>query len=169
MVKACQKVLSNEVQLTHRNNIKRFSVFTDSFNLFWLSIQTQVLLIHLYPPYCEQAHEQLPFLSGRFNKIQMGWYTLEKEECAIMVTVQSMHWLTATHEGYSLFIDQNNCLYLFDLLAVVVDLSQMSARKITRWAARFLSFNYVCFQISGNSNVWADFSANGRLKVKLHA
>lgn len=104
----------------------------------------------------EQRHEPLGFLSGRFDTIQLGWSTLEKEAYAVLANLTRMHWLAATPNGFDLYTDHNNLIFLFDPLSVVPDLSQTTLRKVLRWAVRLSMYRYTCFHIKGTDNVWAD-------------
>ena len=80
----------------------------------------------------QQRHAPLAFLSDRFDKTQLGWAVLEKEAYAVMNTLDRMHWLAATPDGFDLYTDHNNLIFLFDPLAVVDDTSQSSLRKVLR-------------------------------------
>ncbi len=107
-------------------------------------------------PHKEQRHAPLAFLSGRFDKTQLGCSVLEKEAYAVMNTLDRMHWLVATPAGLYLYTDHNNLIFLFDPLAVVEDMSQSSLRKVLRWAVKLSVYNYTCYHIKGEENVWAD-------------
>ena len=67
-----------------------------------------------------------------------------------------MHWLLAIPEGFDLFTDHNNLVFIFDPLAILPDLSQTAVKKVLRWAVRMSQYNYICYHIKGRDNVWAD-------------
>ena len=117
---------------------------------------TQVPYTELSKPHVDQRHEPLAFLSGHFTGSQLGWSTLEKEAFAVMATTDRMHWILATPDGFDLYTDHQNLIFLFDPLAIVPDLSMSSLRKVLRWAVRLTMYNYTCVHIKGVDNVWAD-------------
>lgn len=106
----------------------------------------------------DKSHEPLEFLLGQFTGSQIGWATLEKEKeaFAVMVTTDRMYWLLPTPDGFDLYTDSHNLLFLFDSLAVVPDISISSTCKVLRWDVRFRMYNYTCLHIKGLDNVWAD-------------
>ena len=107
-------------------------------------------------PHKDQRHSPLAFLSGRFNATQLGWSVLEKEAFAVLHTLDRMHWLVTNPDGFDLYTDHNNLIFLFDPLSVVPDMSQTTLRKVLRWAVRLSLYQYTCFHITGEDNVWAD-------------
>lgn len=152
----CKQALENQVTLTHRDLSKRLCVFTDASELLWSGIVTQVPFGDLAKPFVDQRHAPLCFLSGQFTNAELRWATIEKEAYATMATVERMNWLLATTDGFDLFTDHKNLIFLFDPLAVVTDMSQTTLRKVLRWAVRLSAYNYTCVHISGVDNVWAD-------------
>ena len=73
-----------------------------------------------------------------------------------MATLGRMHWLLADPQGFDLYTDHNNLIYIFDPTSVVTDISQTTIRKVLRWAVRLSVYNYTCVHINGTDNVWAD-------------
>lgn len=67
-----------------------------------------------------------------------------------------MHRLVATKERFDHYTDQNNIIFLFDSLPVVQDISQSSLRKVPRWAVKLRVYNYTCYHIKDEANVWTD-------------
>jgi len=153
---ACKTALARQVTLSHRDETQRLCIYTDASDTVWSGIVTQVPPIDLSKPHSEQRHSPLAFLSGRFSSTQLGWSTLEKEAYAVLASLQRMHWLAATPNGFDLYTDHNNLIFLFDPLSVVPDLSQTTLRKVLRWAVWLSMYNYTCFHIRGTDNVWAD-------------
>ena len=96
---------------------------------------TQVPYTDLAKPHVDQRHEPLAFLSGHFTGSQLGWSTLEKA-LAVMATTDRMHWILATPDGFNLYTDHQNLIFLFDPFAIVPDLSMSSLRKVLRWTVR---------------------------------
>ena len=153
---ACKTALADQVTPSHRDETQRLCVYTDASDTVWSGIFTQVPREDLSKPHSEQCHQPLAFLSGRFNKTQLGWAIIEKEVYAVLASLERMHWLAATPDGFDLYTDHNNLIFLFDPLSVVPDLSQTTLRKVLRWAVRLSMYNYTCFHIKGADNVWAD-------------
>lgn len=108
---------------------------------------TQASPSDMSKPHVDQLNKHLCFLSAQFRGAELRWLTIEKEEYATMANVQWMHWLLATSDGFDLFTDHNNLIFLFEPLAVVTDLSQSSLRKVFRWEARLSLYNYTFVQI----------------------
>jgi len=152
----CKKALASQVTLSHRDPSQRLCVYTDASDMAWSGIVTQVPLCDVSKPHAEQRHSPIAFLSGRFDKTQLGWSVLEKEAFAVMNTLDRMHWIVATPDGFDLYTDHNNLIFLFDPLAVVPDMSQTSLRKVLRWAVKLSVYRYTCYHIKGADNVWAD-------------
>ena len=148
--------LAKQVTLSHRDPLRRLCVYTDASDEVWSGIVTQVPYQDLDKPRKDQNHEPLAFLSSRFDSTQLGWATMEKEAFAVLATLGRMHWIVATPEGFDLYTDHNNLIFLFDPLFVVADLSQGTLRKVLRWAVKLSMYNYTCFHIKGLDNVWAD-------------
>lgn len=152
----CKTALAKQVTLSHRDTDKRLCVYTDASDSVWSGIVTQVPYEDLKLNHADQRHEPLAFLSGRFNSVQSGWAILEKEAYAILATLARMHWTVATPDGFDLFTDHNNLIFLFDPLSVMPDMTQTTLRKVLRWAVRLSVYSYTCFHIKGPDNVWAD-------------
>lgn len=131
-------------------------MLTDACNTTWTGIVTQVPTEDLDKPHQDQNYRPLGFLSDRLSKAQLGRSASKKKAYAITATVTRMHCLTAIHDGFNLYKDHNNLLFLFDTLAVATDLSETSVCKMLRWAVHLSSYNYICYRISGTDNVWAN-------------
>lgn len=151
----CKKILGEQTTLAHLDEIKWFRVYTEASDTIWSGILTQVIWEDLFNVHKEQRLEPLAFLSRRFNNTQFGWATIEKEGYAVIETLEHMHWLRATPDGFDLYTDHNNLIFLFNPLSVVPDLSQTSLREIHRWAVHLSVYNYTSFYIKGSNNVWA--------------
>lgn len=107
-------------------------------------------------PHAEQHQDPLDFHSGRFSRTQMGWSTLEKEAFAVVASIERSHWLASRSDGFNLFTDHNNLIFIFDPLSVMPDINEAATRKVLRWAVRLSAYNYVCCHIGGDDNIWAD-------------
>ena len=125
----CKKALPNQVTLTHRDESKRLRIYTYSSDHVWSGILTQIPTSDIGKEHIAQNHEPLAFLSGRFNNTQLRWYILEKESFATLASLQKIHWMCATSQGFDLFTDHNNLIFLFNQLSVAPDLSLSSLKK----------------------------------------
>lgn len=148
-----KNALAHQTTLAHRKKNFRLCVHTDACDLVCSGVVTQIPPSDISKSHFEQSHEPLPFLSGKFKGAQLTWSTLEKDAFAIMAKVERMHWILATSEGFDLFTNHHNLIFLFDSLAVLPDLSQTSLRKTLRRAVCLSAYNYTCVHIKGFDNV----------------
>lgn len=123
----CNKTaLENNVTLAHHDNSTRLCVYTDTSDIIWSGTITQTPPEDLSKDHIDQRHQPLASLSGHFSGVQLGWSTFEQEVFAIVATEEWTHSLLATSNGFDLFTDHLNLVFLSDFLAVVSDLSQTS-------------------------------------------
>lgn len=152
----CKAALHNRVRLSHRDHKQKLCFYTDASDTHWAGICTQVPIEDIHKPHADKRHEPLSFLSGRFDDTQLRWSTLEKEAYAIMASIDRMHWLASGSEGFDLFTDHNNLIFIFDPTSLVPDLTVAAIRKVIRWAVRLSMYAFECIHISGVDNTWAD-------------
>lgn len=67
-----------------------------------------------------------------------------------------MHRVLSNPDGFNIFTDYNNLVFLFDPLFAAPAISQTTLRKVLRWAIRLSAYNYTCVHIKGIDNHWAD-------------
>lgn len=118
-----KRALQQQVTLAHKDASQLLCVYMDASDLIWSGVITQVSFSDVGKDHINLRHQPLFFLSGHCSGPQLGWSTLENEAYAIMASVERMHWLLATSDGFDLFIDHYSLIFLFDPLAVVLDLS----------------------------------------------
>lgn len=53
-----------------------------------------------------------------------------KEAYAIMETLERSHWVASGLEGFYLYTDHNNLIFIFDPLALKPDIGQAAIRKV---------------------------------------
>ena len=152
----CKSAIANQVTLAHRDTTKRLCFYTDASDTTWSAFLSQVPFSNLQLPCLHQHHQPLAFLSGRFNDVQLRWSTIEKESFAIIASVKRLHWLLAPPEGFDIYTDHNNLIFIFDPLHVLPDLFQSSVKKVLRLAVMLSLYNYTCVHLKGQDNVWAD-------------
>lgn len=101
----------------------------------------------------EQHHSPLTFNSGRFNAAQLGWSVFKKESFAVLNTLERIYLLVKNPDGLDLFMYHKNLFFLFDPMAVVLDMVQATLRKVLCWAVRLSMYNYESYHIKGGANV----------------
>jgi RNase H-like domain found in reverse transcriptase len=79
---------------------KRICVLTDSSDLFYAGLVTQIDEEQLDVPMEEQEHQPLAFLSGEFKGAQLRWTVPEKEGFAIVDTVTKVDYLLLSHDEF---------------------------------------------------------------------
>jgi hypothetical protein len=131
-------------------------VFTDASSTHWGVIVTQVdkwdnnLTVH------DQHHKPLAMLSGAFTGPELLAHISEKECYAINEAVVKLSYILARPEGFTLFTDHRNLVFMVDPRSVTNVIKQNSVDKIARWAARLFSLTFSIEHIAGDDNVWAD-------------
>jgi RNase H-like domain found in reverse transcriptase/Reverse transcriptase (RNA-dependent DNA polymerase)/Integrase core domain/Integrase zinc binding domain len=154
--KSCQTALAHATTLAHPSSAKRLCLYTDASQDFWSAIATQVPPSDLDLPLDQQRHEPLAFLSGGFNGAMSRWPIIEKEAYAIIASCTRLDWLLQCADGFSLFTDHHNLLYIFNPAGTHGVTSAHSAAKLIRWALRLSSYRYTIEHIAGPDNVWSD-------------
>jgi hypothetical protein len=149
----CQNALENLVTLAHPSPEKRICMYTDASSDFWSSITTQVPPEDLDLPPMEQRHEPLAFLSGSFTGAMHRWSIIEKEAFAILASCERLDWLLLRPEGFSLFTDHNNLIYVFNPYGSGKLVSSHTAAKLIRWALKLGNYAYTIEHVPGGQNL----------------
>lgn len=92
--------LEHEFTLSDRNHEICLCVYTDASDLLSSGIVALVPSEDLSQPQADQRHKPLEFLSVHFTGAQLGWSPLEIKSFAIMATIQRIHWILATSDGF---------------------------------------------------------------------
>lgn len=87
----CEISLENQITLPHVDPQERLSVCTDASDFIWPGVVTQIPMEDNSLPSVEQRHEPIAFLPGHFGGSSLRWSIIEKEACAIMVTIDRVH------------------------------------------------------------------------------
>lgn len=53
-----------------------------------------------------------------------------------------MHWLVATPDGFDIYTDHHNIIFIPHPLSQMPNLSQISIKKVLRWAVLMNMYNY---------------------------
>jgi RNase H-like domain found in reverse transcriptase len=155
-MQACKDALQHSVTLAHPSPSKRLCLYTDASNEFWSAIATQVPPEDLDCPRSDQHHEPLAFLSGSFTGSMRRWAIIEKEAYAIVISCERLDWLLQRPDGFSLYTDHQNLLYVFNPYGRNPSVAAHTAAKLIRWALRLSSYTYTIEHVPGPENVWSD-------------
>lgn len=137
----------------------RGSASTDASDTAWSRIITEVPIQDVSKPHKYHRHSPLSFLFGLFNATQLEWSVLEKEAFAVLKILDRMHWLVTSPEGFDLYTDYSNLIFLSDPLSVVADMSQTTLRKVLRCTVRLSIYRDTFYHIKSDDSVWADLPA----------
>lgn len=72
--------------------------------------------------------------------MEPGWSTLEKEAYAVLDSIERSNWLESAEDGFDLFTDHNNLIFIFDPLSLHPDVGLSSLGKVLRWAVRLSAY-----------------------------
>ena len=142
--------------LAHPNSSKILCFFTDASDKHWSGVLTQIPPSDLDKPFAEQNHEPLAFVSGSFTGSSLRWSTFEKEAAAIINSVEKLDYLLMRPEGFHLFTDHSNLVFILNLETATIRLNKGSPSKVQRWGMTPAQYNYTIFHISGEDKCWAD-------------
>ena len=151
-----KQALANSVTLAHPDNTKQFCLLTDASDKFWAGILTQICRTEVDKIIENQPQEPLAFLSGSFTGSQANWSTAEKEACAIIFCLKKLDYLLLRPEGFLLFTDHSNLVFIFNPDQGGVHMSRNAINKVRRWCMTLTSFHYTIAHIPGLHNYWAD-------------
>jgi RNase H-like domain found in reverse transcriptase len=84
------------------------------------------------------------------------WSIVEKEAYAIVASCERIDWLLQRPDGFSLFTDHQNLVYIFHPYGLDPGIAAHTAAKLTRWALKLSAYNYTIEHVPGTDNVWAD-------------
>ena len=151
-----KKALAGAVRLAHPDHSKAFCLFTDASEQHWSGVLTQLSQDSLDLPFNEQAHEPLAFLSGSFTGSSTNWSTAEKEAAAIILSVEKLDYLLSRPQGFHLFTDHSNLVFIFHPEQTDVKMTKNALKKVRRWCMTLSAFQYTIVYIPGDENIWAD-------------
>ncbi len=80
----------------------------------------------------------------------------EQEAFAIVESVTRLDYVLLRPEGFFLFTDHKNLIYIFDPVGSNPKIAKHVANKVERWAMKLAAFRYAIVHISGEDNHWAD-------------
>lgn len=119
----CKNALDKQVNLGHHDVSRRLSVYTVASDPLWSGVIKQ----GLRKTYLRHMETKGTNLSASFRDtfvvLIFDGTPSKKEAYAIMETVERMHRLLATADGFDLDTDHRNLIFLFDPFAVVQEFS----------------------------------------------
>ena len=107
-------IIAYSVRVAHEKDGYEVCLFTDASDFHWGVIVTQMPKEDLDLDVLVQRHEPLAFLSGTFKRSQKHWSVIEKEAFPIVEAVERLRHLLLRDEGFRLFTDPRNLIYVFD-------------------------------------------------------
>jgi len=154
-VEAFEKIklaLEQSVTLAHPDPEKLLCLFTDASETHWSGVLTQIPASEVNEEIQNQGHEPLSFLSGTFKGSSSRWSTPEKEAFAIVECVTRLDYFLLGANGFHLFTDHKNLVFIFNPMSSNLNLSRHVASKIERWAMKLTAFRYTIVHIPGDDN-----------------
>ena len=151
--------LTDAVRLAHPREDYVLCLFTDASTNHWASMLTQIPMsdfLDQHLPVDEWRHEPLAFLSGSFNGSSTNWAIPDKEAFAIYQSCRRLAHFLVREEGFHIFTDHRNLLYIFHPAGVVDTVCKPTADRLERWAVFLRAFDYTIQHLEGDANVWAD-------------
>lgn len=145
----CKKVIVHRVTLAYRDEAKWLCTYTDVSDFQWSGIIKEVSDDQSLAPHPEQDHNPLGSHSSCFSTKKTGWFTLSKEALPVLAPTERLHGLATCSEGFHIFTDHNNMIFLFHPIEIIPDIGQAALHKVLRWAVRIFAYNYVCTHIHG--------------------
>ncbi len=155
-------LLKTSIISTHYDPAKRVCVFPDASDKHWGLFITQVPKEDLDLPFENQRHSPLLIMSGSFKSGSVNWHIKEKEAYPILVALEKARDLLRNPDGFSLFSDHKNLVYILDPERRQV--LKHADDRLSRWALALMSFRFTVEHIVGNSNVVADMLSRWKIE-----
>jgi len=144
-----KNALYNAATLAHPDPQKLLFIFTDASETHWAGVLTQIPPEDRDLPFDDQRHGALSFLSGSFKGSSSRWSTPEKEAFAFFESISRLDYMILRPEGFHLFKDHKNLIYIFNPVATNPHIAKHVANKIERWAMTMSAFKYTISHITG--------------------
>jgi len=148
--------LAHATTLAYPDSDKALCLFTDASDHHWSGILTQMPHADLDLDFDKQRHEPLAFLSGSFKGASSRWSTPEKEASAIIFCCQRLDYLLMREQGFHLFTDHSNLVFLYHPQRSNIRMNKTIYSKVQRWSLILSMYEYTIVHIKGEENCWAD-------------
>ena len=152
----CKQMLADACTLAFPDPTKELCLFTDASEHSWSGVLTQIPTDDIGKKLEDQRHEPLYFLGGQFKASSKNWAIIEKEAFAIVESCTRLDYLLQRENGFRIFADHKNLVYLFDPLYRPTAAKKFTEEKLQRWALRLNAFPFTIEHVTGEDNVWAD-------------
>ena len=141
-------------------------LFTDASDKHWSGVLTQIPPADLNKSFAKQNHQPLAFISGSFTGSSSRWSKAEKEATGIINIVVFLDYLLMRPQGFYLFTDHSNPIFIFNPETAAFEMNKGSIFKTHRWAMKLSEYQYIILHISGADNCWADLLTRWGIPVK---
>jgi hypothetical protein len=101
-------------------------------------------------------------MSGTFKNSSKKWHIKEKEAYPVMVALEKGRDLLCNPDGFSLYSDHKNLVYILDPERRQV--MKHADDRLSRWALNLMTFKFSVEHISGEDNVVADMLSRWRIQ-----
>jgi len=141
----------SRVKCTTYDPGKELCLFTDASNTHFAAVITQCTSESLSPPFNNQTHEPLFFLSGTFKGAQLNYHVSSKEAWPILWAFTRLDWLFQGHPtSIHVFCDHRNLETILHPSGEQVT-NKATLGRLYRWALRLAEIQYTIFAFSRDS------------------
>jgi hypothetical protein len=155
-------LVKSAIIATHYDPKLRLCVFPDASEDHWGLFITQAPREDMNLPFEQQRHKPLSMLSGSFKGSSKKWHIREKEAYPIMVALDKMRDLLKNPDGFALFTDHKNLVWVLDPEGRQV--VKHADDRLSRWSLQLMTFKFSVEHIAGESNVVADMLSRWRIE-----
>jgi transposase InsO family protein len=155
-------LVKSAIIATHYDPKLRLCVFPDASDVHWGLFITQVPAEDLKLSYEQQRHRPLSMMSGSFKGSSKRWHIKEKEAYPIMVALDKARDILKNPDGFSLFTDHKNLVWILDPEGRQV--VKHADDRLSRWSLSLMTFKFSVEHIPGELNVIADMLSRWRIE-----
>lgn len=162
--------LQRNVLMAHRRDDWSLHLLSDASKFGWAAILTQTPPHQEHLPIHLRDHELLRVLSGTFkiDSAEFNRAIPDKEAFSFIMPATRWRDLLLTEEGFHLWTDHRNLVYLFAPDPTKV--SVMARERLQRWAIQLSEFKYHIHHIAGGNNFFPDLLSRwGGSAAVIHA
>ncbi|GMF19656.1 unnamed protein product [Phytophthora fragariaefolia] len=111
--RAVKNLLAHSATLTYPDPSKQLILMSDASDMGWGLVVTQVCQWKPEVPIHQQTHELLICMRGSFTGSALNWSVIEKESFPIIHACERLEYLLLRPQGFKLYCDHRNIVYLF--------------------------------------------------------
>ena len=150
-----KSLAARSIRHAHIDMNKELCIFPDASYTHWGLFVSQIPKEDVNKPFEKQHHEPLVCMSGSFKKSQKKWHIKEKEAYPIVLALKKLRHMLRRSNGFRLFTDHRNLVYIFDPNARQ-SIAKNADDRVSRWSLLLMGFKYHIEHITGEDNVIAD-------------